>query len=140
MKWFGLVSAFDLVSAQDLNDARAKVSRLQETVKEQEAVIEQQERDVEEYAQAEPQAWEYYDESDKPIPEATTPWEELYELGLRSTTADEPGEDDAEFSASHRNESQLEQPKLKVEEGTLQQLYEKLEIRARGLQGQDKKI
>lgn len=42
-----------IASPQDLGDARAEVERLQETVQEQQAVIEQQERDSEEYARAE---------------------------------------------------------------------------------------
>lgn len=71
--------------------------------------------------------------SDKAIP----PREELDDLGLRSHTADELEEGDANFSASDTYEPEPELPKLEAEEDTPQQQYMEPEVRSRGLQEQD---
>ena len=126
---------------EDLGDARAEVVRLQETVQYQRTVIEQQERDIEKYAQAQAQTRTYYDATDEPIPESTnTPQKELEELRLRSAIADETGEDDTESSASDTDEPEIEQPELELDEGTLRQRYQELELSVRGFQELAKKV
>lgn len=135
-----IVGPFGAISTQGLKDDGVEVALLQETIQELQAVIEQQKQGLEEYALAEAQAWEYYDETDEPIPENTNPQrEELDELGPRPATASEPERDDAASSAPHTNEPETEQSKLETDEDTLQEQFEELEARNRGLQEQNKK-
>lgn len=153
------IGPFGTVSVQGFNDDGAEATRLQEIIKKQQAVIEQQERDLEEYAQAEAKAWEDYDGSDELILEnPTPPREELDELVFRSATVDEPEEDHAGSLVSHTDEPKIEQPELEAEEEAngseqddadssatqrnepeIEQQCRELETRNRGLQEQDTK-
>ena len=128
------------VSAKDVSDVRAQVARLQETVRNQQAVIEQQEQVIEDYAQEEAQAGDYYDASDESVSESLIPpQEELDGLGLRSATAEEPEEDDAKSSASDTNQPEVEQPKLEADKDTLRQQCQELDVMNRDLKEQDRK-
>ena len=123
------VGKFGAAFTQDLDQARADVKRLQETVQEQQSVIEQKEQTILEYAH------DYSDTADSQIPEDLALSQEEFDgLEPQSTEAGESEEGgDAASSASGIDEPVQGQPQPKLEE-TLRLQYRELEDTNRGLQ------
>ena len=126
-------------SAQDLVDALTEVERLHNTIKEQQSVIEQHERKIEEYAYAEAQESDRSHLSNSLVPDdSARSREDLSDLRTLSTEADESESSGAESVTPDIDDLEVQQSQLKAENETLQLRCQELKDRNRALEDRDR--